>query len=109
MSGTDPPTVFGRGESWPAPEDNIETARLQRADLTMANLRGAWLERVSPMSGAGPKLEQMQFATNRDLAFYDEDLLPLLGLPPDHNETLPAKLEELRKQAEQERAKSGNN
>jgi hypothetical protein len=53
--------------------------------------------------------EQMKAASNWNLAHYDEDFLTELGLPPDHNETLPAKLEELRKQAEPEGAKSGNN
>ena len=51
----------------------------------------------------------MKEARNWDLAYYVEDFLPKLGLPPDHNETLPAKLEELRRQAEQEAAKSGGN
>jgi hypothetical protein len=53
--------------------------------------------------------EQMTAAQNWNLAYYDSNFLAQLGLPPDHNETLPGKLEELRKQAEQEAAKSGNN
>jgi len=40
---------------------------------------------------------QVKQAKNWKLAFYPDDFLEKLGLPPDHNETLPDKLAELEK------------
>ena len=47
----------------------------------------------------GLEPDQVQRTENWDLAYYDDDFLPKLGLPPDHNETLPQKLEELAEKA----------
>ena len=103
---------------------DLQGADLQGADLREANLQGAKLWRAD-LQGAdfrslfgsitrGLEPEQVTAAKNWRFAYYNEDFLPKLGLPPDHNETLPGKLEErkleeLRKQAEEEGAKSGNN
>ncbi len=77
---------------------NLQGAKLQEADLTVANLQGAdFRSLVRETKGLEP--DQVQRTENWDLAYYDDDFLPKLGLPPDHNETLPQKLEELAEKA----------
>ncbi len=41
---------------------------------------------------------QVKEAKNWQLAFYSEDFVEKLGLPPDHNKTVKKKLAELEKQ-----------
>ncbi len=84
-------------------------ANLSGADLSGANLRGADLFGAS-LRGAdlqGANLEggvqyltpsQVKFAESWGKAFYSEDLIRKLGLPPDHNETVKKKLAELEKE-----------
>lgn len=54
---------------------------LEKADLTAANLWGANLRGVK-----GLAVSELQKATNWRLAFYDDDMLKRLELPPDHND-----------------------
>ena len=55
---------------------DLFAANLQRADLYWANLRGA----------RGLNASQVMAAKNWKLAFYSDDFLKELSLPPDHNE-----------------------
>ncbi len=71
---------------------NLGWANLQKADLGGANLQGANL------SGAeGLTASQVEKAKNWKLAFYSDDFLKKLRLPPDHNEWVKTKLAELEK------------
>ncbi len=71
-------------------EADLRGANLQEANLAWANLQGAYL------GGAwGLTPFQVKDAQNWDLAFYSDDFLKELGLPPDHNETVKKKLAEL--------------
>jgi len=71
---------------------NLHEANLQGADLSWANLQGAYL------GGAwGLTPFQVKDAQNWDLAFYSDDFLKKLGLPPDHNERVKKKLAEEKK------------
>ncbi len=71
---------------------NLGEANLQGADLSWANLQGAYL------GGAwGLTPFQVKDAQNWDLAFYSDDFLKKLGLPPDHNERVKKKLAEEKK------------
>ncbi len=84
-------------------EANFQEANLYEANLQEANLRGAMLQKAN-LQGAtldGAKAltaSQIKAAKNWKLAFYSDDFLTELGLPPDHNETLPDKLAELEKE-----------
>ncbi len=68
-------------------------ANLQEAFLDGANLRGATL-----VGAKGLTASQVKKAKNWQLAFYSDDLLRKLGLPPDHNERVKKKLAELEKE-----------
>jgi uncharacterized protein YjbI with pentapeptide repeats len=98
---------------------NLQAAYLERADLQGADLRGAYLQgaRLQGAKLQGAKLQgadlqralnltssQVKAALDWKLAFYDDDLLKQLGLPPDHNKKLQKKLAEL---AEKEKAAGG--
>ncbi len=76
------------------PRANLSGANLQGANLGLANLQGANL------SGAeGLTASQVRAAYNWELAFYSDDFLKKLGLPPDHNERVKEKLAEMEKKA----------
>ncbi len=69
-------------------EANFQEADLDGANLQEANLRGAKALTAS----------QIKAAKNWELAFYSDDFLKELGLPPDHNEKVKKKLAELEKE-----------
>jgi len=83
---------------------NLFEAKLQGADLRGAKLGGAKLQeadlRWNPILGktTGLTTSQVKLAQNWQLAFYDDDLLKKLGLPPDHNERVKKKLAEMEKE-----------
>jgi len=101
-------------------EANLRGAYMIKADLQEANLVGADLQEATPhganFQGAvlrdanlqGAKLlttrgltaRQVKAAKNWELAFYSDDFLKELGLPPDHNERVERKLAELEKKKE---------
>ncbi len=68
-------------------------ANLQEADLGFANLQGAYLREAEGLTAS-----QVKKAKNWDLAFYSDDFLRKLGLPPDHNEKVKEKLAEMEKE-----------
>jgi hypothetical protein len=83
---------------------NFEGSNLNSADLGGADLNGAILHntdlswsRFLGTKNLDPKV--VKSASHWDYAFYDDDTLKVLRLPPDHN----AKLEEQRKQALQQK------
>ena len=81
---------------------DLSSANLQRADLSEANLQGADFRSdlsVYQQRTIGLKPAQVKRAENWDLAYYDDHFLPELGLLPDHNETLPQKLDKLAEKA----------
>ena len=101
-------------------EANLQGAYMIKADLQEANLVGANLQEATPyganFQGAdlrdanlqGTKLfttrgltaRQVKAAKNWELAFYSDDFLKELGLPPDHNERVEKELAELEKKKE---------
>ncbi len=77
---------------------NLHGADLSEADLFRADLLGAILTRAdlskANLQGAkGLSPDQVKSARNWEYAFYAEDFLQQLGLPPDHNEKV---LEEIK-------------
>ncbi len=76
---------------------NLQEAFLREANLQKANLRGANLQQADFRGGKGLTAIQVKAAKKWELAFYSKDFLKELGLPPDHNKTLPDKLAELEK------------
>ena len=72
---------------------DLVEANLQGADLDGANLRGATL-----VGAKGLTASQVKKAKNWKLAFYSDDFLKKLGLPPDHNEKVKKKLAEMEKE-----------
>ena len=80
---------------------NLYKAILSGADLSTANLDGANLQganlRTDPLFGIirGLTASQVKQAKNWDLAFFSNDFLEELGLPPDHNEAVKKKLADL--------------
>ncbi len=70
-----------------------EKANLIEANLQEANL-GTDLTFGIIRDLTAPQVKQ---ARNWELAFYDDDFLKKLDLPPDHNKTLKKKLAELEK------------
>ena len=89
-------------------EANLQGAKLSEADLqgaklSEANLQGAYLDGAN-LQGAklvgakGLTASQVKKAKNWKLAFYSDDFLKKLGLPPDHNEKVKKKLAEMEKE-----------
>ena len=76
-------------------EADLSGANLQGAHFLMANLQGADFRPFDDQEPTELEPDQVKWALNWELAYYDDDFLPKLGLPPDHNDTLPQKLEEL--------------
>ncbi len=74
-------------------EANLFEANLQGANLFEANLQGATL-----VGAKGLTASQVKKAKNWELAFYSDDFLTELGLPPDHNEKVKKKLAEMEKE-----------
>ncbi len=78
---------------------NLSRAILRGADLFGAILRGADLQGANLEGGVQYLTpSQVKFADSWGKAFYSEDLIRKLGLPPDHNETVKKKLAELEKE-----------
>ncbi len=81
----------------------LRGAKLQGAKLSKANLQGAFLVEAN-LQGAnlvgaiGLTASQVKAAKNSKLAFYSDDFLKKLGLPPDHNERVKKKLAEMEKE-----------
>ncbi len=65
---------------------DLFAANLQRADLREANLQGAYLYWANLRGARGLNASQVMAAKNWKLAFYSDDFLKELSLPPDHNE-----------------------
>ncbi len=106
-------------------EANLQGAYMIKTDLQEASLVGANLQEATPyganFQGAvlrdanlqGTKLlttrgltaRQVKAAKNWELAFYSDDFLKELGLPPDHNERVERKLAELEKEKKEAAAK----
>jgi len=88
---------------------DLLSTNLQGASLNGANLHGARLE-WSNLQGAdlrpnlylkkttGLTASEVMKARNWELAFYDNDLIRVLGLKSDHNERLKEKLAKLEKE-----------
>ncbi len=74
-------------------EANLLGANLQGATLLLANLQGATV-----VGAKGLTASQVKAAKYWELAFYSDDFLTELGLPPDHNERVKKKLAELDKE-----------
>ena len=81
------------GERANLSEANLFGADLRGADLSRAILQGANLEGGVQYLTAS----QVKTAKNWEEAFYSDDFLKELGLPPDHNERVKKKLAELEK------------
>ncbi len=82
------------GERANLSEANLFGADLRGADLSRAILQGANLEGGVQYLTAS----QVKTAKNWEEAFYSDDFLKELGLPPDHNERVKKKLAELEKE-----------
>ena len=72
---------------------NLAGTKIRDANLQGTDFRSDW------HATRGLEPYNVKRAENWKLAYYDGVFLPELGLPPDHNETLPQKLEELSEQA----------
>lgn len=68
---------------------DLSGAQLGLADLSGANLQNAALT-YSDFRRAHLNLKTVKHALDWDKAFYDDDLLKALKLPPDHNDKLAA-------------------
>ncbi len=87
-------------------EADLFNANLQEADLFNANLQGADLFNANLQEATLSDnrvffvktrltAPQVKKAKNWDMAFYSNDFLRKLGLPPTHNKTLPDKLDKI--------------
>ncbi len=72
---------------------DLRWANLSRARMIQANLRGADLRNAINLTAP-----QVKATKNWDLAFYNDDFLKELGLPPHHNERVRKKLAEMEKE-----------
>ncbi len=77
---------------------NLIGANLQKAYLREANVQGAKLQGADLREATGFTASDVKRAENWKLAFYSDDFLKKLGLPPDHNERVIKKLAELEKE-----------
>lgn len=66
---------------------NLDRARLAAADLRFANF-GPFGPSGGILPAKGLTVAALKTAKNWDKAYYDDNLLKQLGLPPDHNEKL---------------------
>ena len=72
---------------------DLRWANLSRARMIQANLRGADLRNAINLTAP-----QVKPAENWELALYSGDFLKILGLKPDHNETVEKRLAEFEKE-----------
>jgi len=77
---------------------DLSGANLSRANLRGANLSGADLTGADLRDGRDLTASQIKAAKNWELAFYSDDFLKKLRLPPDHNERVRKKLAEMEKE-----------
>ena len=77
---------------------DLSGANLSRANLRGANLSGADLTGADLRDGRDLTASQIKAAKNWELAFYSDDFLKKLRLPPDHNEKVKKKLAEMEKE-----------
>jgi len=77
---------------------NLQGAKLSEAKLQGAYLDGANLRGATLVGAKGLTASQVKKAKNWKLAFYSDDFLKKLGLPPDHNEKVKKKLAEMEKE-----------
>ncbi len=77
---------------------DLSGANLSRANLRGANLSGADLTGADLRDGRDLTASQIKAAKNWELAFYSDDFLKKLRLPPDHNEKVRKKLAEMEKE-----------
>ena len=76
----------------------LQEANLFGAELQEADLGGAKLQEADLGGAQGLTASQIKAAKNWKLAFYSDDFLKELGLPPDHNERVKKKLAEMEKE-----------
>jgi uncharacterized protein YjbI with pentapeptide repeats len=76
---------------------NLEGANLAEANLEGADLLNAQLKGVNLQSATNLTASDVKRAENWELAFYSDDFLKQLGLPPDHNERVKKRLAEEKK------------
>ena len=76
---------------------HLQGANLGFANLQKAHLGGASLQGADLGGAKGLTASQVKKASRWNMAFYSDDFLRKLGLPDDHNKTLPDKLAELEK------------
>ncbi len=69
---------------------SLSGAVLDGANLQDTNLSGAELAYTDLKGARNVNLETVKGALHWDKAFYDENMLKALGLPPDHNDKLAA-------------------
>jgi len=79
-------------------EADLRKANLQKAILYGANLQEANLQEAKLSGAEGLTASQVEKAKNWKLAFYSDDFLKKLRLPPDHNEWVKKKLAEMEKE-----------
>ncbi len=73
----------------------LSDANLQEASLFLANLQNTNLIFANLQQARGLSESQVRQAKNWRQAFYNDDFLKELGLPPDHNKKLKKVLAEL--------------
>ncbi len=78
-------------------EANLEGANLAEANLEGVDLLSAQLKGVNLQSATNLTASDVKRAENWELAFYSDDFLKQLGLPPDHNERVKKRLAEEKK------------
>ena len=83
----------------------LQGAKLDGANLYEANLYRANLQEATVVGAKGLTASQVKAAKYWELAFYSDDFLKKLGLPPDHNERVKKKLAELEKEKKASGAK----
>ena len=75
----------------------LQEANLQKASLFLVNLQNTNLIFANLQQARGLSESQVRQAKNWRQAFYNDDFLKELGLPPDHNKKLKKVLAELEK------------
>ncbi len=78
-------------------EANLLEANLQKARLFLVTLQNTHLIFANLQQARGLSESQVRQAKNWRQAFYNDDFLKELGLPPDHNKKLKKVLAELEK------------
>ena len=76
---------------------DLEGANLAEANLEGADLLNAQLKGVNLQSATNLTASDVKRAENWELAFYSDDFLKQLGLPPNHNEMVKKRLAEEKK------------